>query len=140
MRLVCAAVIAGMLSVSARADDPEAIEYRQRIMKAMNEQAAILGQIAAGLAPDGDLLAHLDSFALMASTAARSYEVDAPGGDSKPEVWKNKADFLKRMNEFAQKTAQAAKFGHSEGPEQGLVTMLNAMDCKSCHDIYREKK
>ncbi len=138
--ILLVAALAGPSLAAADADDVDIIEYRQNIMKGLGAQSAILGQIVSGLAPSDQLMAHLDAMAILASTAAKSFEPNVEGGDSKLEVWSNWPDFSKRMNEFAQKTAEAAKMAHAKGPEAGLTTMLNAMNCKSCHEIYREEK
>ena len=44
------------------------------------------------------------------------------------------------MREFAEQTAAAAKLGHTSSPEEALSNMLDVMDCKGCHDTYREEK
>jgi len=121
----------------ARADDQNAIEYRQHLMESLNAQAAILGQIVSGAVPNDNVVEHLDILALLASTAKKSFEAKVPGGKSKPEVWSNWADFSKRMDEFATKTAEAAKIAHTQGGQAALSNMLDVLSCKSCHDKYR---
>ena len=124
----------------ARADDQDAIDYRQHVMESLNAQAAILGQIVSGAVPDDNLVQHLDILALLASTAKKSFEPKVPGGESKPEVWSNWADFSKRMDEFAKKTAEASKIAHTQGGQAALSNMLDVLSCKSCHDKYRTEK
>ena len=132
-----------VLLPGAQAADPageDVIEYRQRIMEAMNAQAVILGQIVSYAIPNDNLVAHLDTMALLASTALKSYEPKVQGGGAKPEVWTNWDDFSKRMQTFAEKTAEAAKISHTVDPEAALTNMLDVLDCKSCHDVYRTEK
>src|SRR5450432_2726909 len=105
---------------SAFADNSDAIDYRQHIMNTLSEQAGALGEILAGAVPDDNVIAHLDALALTASTALKAFEPKAPGGQAKPEVWTNWADFSKRMNEFAQNSAAMAKLAHEQGKEAGL--------------------
>lgn len=124
----------------AWADDKDVIEYRRHIMKSLNEQSAILGQIASGLAPADNVVAHLDTVALLASTALKAFEPKVPGGESKPAVWKDWKDFSERMQEFAQQTDAAAKLARTDGPEPALTNMLEAMSCRGCHKVYREEK
>jgi cytochrome c556 len=124
----------------ARADDQDVIEYRQHIMESLNAQAAILGQIVSGAVPDDNVVQHLDILALLASTSKKSFEPKVQGGDSKAEVWSNWADFSKRMDEFAKKTAEAAQIAHKQGPQAALSNMLDVLSCKSCHDKYRAEK
>jgi cytochrome c556 len=135
--LVASTMIVGSL---AHADDKDAIEYRQHIMKSLNAQAAILGQIVSGAVPDDNVAQHLDILALLASTAKKSFEPKVQGGESKPEVWSEWADFSKRMDEFSKKSAEAAKIAHTQGGQAALANMLDVLSCKSCHDKYRNEK
>jgi cytochrome c556 len=138
--LAASAVIACTIVGSAQADDEDAIEYREHIMNSLNAQAAMLGQIVSYAVPNDNLQAHLDAIALLASTALKAFEQKAPGGEAKPEVWSQWPDFSKRMREFAEKTAAAAKLGHSASPEEALSNMLDVMDCKGCHEVYRDEE
>lgn len=133
------ALLAGVASV-AHADDKDVIDYRQHIMKSLNAQSAILGQIVSGAVPEDNLVQHLDVLALLASTALKSFEPKVPGGDAKPEVWSDWPDFTKRMQEFAKKTAEASKIAHTQGGQAALSNMLDGLNCKSCHDHYRAEK
>lgn len=135
-----ALVATATLTPVAHADDKDVIEYREHIMNGLNAQSAILGQIISGAIPTDQLAGHLDTLALIASTAIRSFEPKVMGGEARPEVWSNWPDFSKRMNEFAQKTAQAAKLAQTEGPDAALTTMLDVMTCKACHEKYRDEK
>ena len=128
------------LPLVGHADDKDAIEYRQRIMKSLEQQTAALGQILSGAGPAENTLAHMETLALSASTAAKSFEAKVPGGAAKPEVWKNWADFSKRMKDFAEKSAEMAKVGREQGPEQAAMLVIDALPCKSCHDDYRDEK
>ncbi len=137
---VAAALLACTLVMPAQAGDEDVREYREHIMKSLNAQAAILGQIVSYAAPQDNLQAHLDTIALLASTALEAFEPKVPGGEAKPEVWAQWPDFSKRMREFAEKTAAAAKLGQTAAPEEALSIMLDSMDCKGCHEVYREEK
>ena len=139
-KIICGALIALQAAVSAAADTSDAIDYRQHIMNALSEQAGALGEILAGAEPDDTVIAHLDALALTASTALKAFEPKAPGGQAKPEVWSNWADFSGRMNEFAQSTAAMAKLAHEQGKEAGLAKVMDALSCKKCHDTYRREK
>jgi cytochrome c556 len=128
------------LTPLAHADEKDTIEYRQHIMKSLNAQSAILGQIVSGAIPEDNLVQHLDVLALLASTALQSFEPKVPGGEAKPEVWNDWADFSKRMQEFAKKTQDASKVAHTQGGQAALSNMLDVLSCKSCHDVYRAEK
>jgi cytochrome c556 len=136
-------IVAGVLALGAggaTADNTDVIDYRQHIMNTLNEQAGALGEILSGAIPDDNVIAHLDALSLTASTALKAFEPKVPGGQSKPEVWTNWADFSRRMNEFAQNTAAMAKLAHEQGKEAGLAKVMDALTCKKCHDTYRQEK
>jgi cytochrome c556 len=103
----------------ARADDKDVIEYREHIMNTLNEQAGALGEILSAAVP---------------------FTAKVPGGEAKPEVWSNWADFSKRMNEFARMTADMARTAHEQGKDAALANVVEALSCKSCHDTYRKEK
>jgi cytochrome c556 len=120
--------------------DKAVIEYRQHIMKTLNEQSGALGQILSTVVPDTNTQAHLQAIALAASLASKAFEPKVQGGEAKPDVWSNWPDFSKRMNEFAQKTAEMAKTAKEQGNEAALAMVVDALSCKACHDTYRLEK
>jgi cytochrome c556 len=77
--------------------------------------------------------------AVSAATAKDAFTAKVPGGRAKPDVWKNWADFSKRLDELAASTASLAKSANEAGV-QLTAAKLNALKCDGCHDIYREKK
>jgi cytochrome c556 len=134
------ALLALQVAGSSFADNNDAIDYRQHIMNTLNEQAGALGEILSGAVPDDNVISHLDALALTASTALKAFEPKVPGGEAKPEVWSNWADFSRRMTEFAQSSAAMAKLAHEQGKEAGLAKVMDALSCKKCHDTYRREK
>jgi cytochrome c556 len=123
------------------AADQDVVQFREAVMKTLNEQAAALGQIAAGAVPDDNLVTHMDELALAASTALKAFTPKVPGGEARPAVWANWADFSKRMSDFAQQTAAGAKITKDQGKDAALVQLINYADsCKGCHDMYRQEK
>ncbi len=137
--LCSCALLLATLPVSA--SDQDVIQFREAIMKTMNEQSAALGEIAAGSIPDDNLVAHMQVIALAASTALKAFEPKVPGGEAKPDVWANWADFSKRMMDFAQQTAAGAKIAKTQGKDAAMVQLINYADsCKGCHDMYRQNK
>ena len=72
--LAVAAAFSLLALSPARADDKDVVEYRQHLMKALGEQAAILGQIVSTAVPSDNVVAHLDALSLLASTALKAYE------------------------------------------------------------------
>jgi|WetSurMetagenome_2_1015567.scaffolds.fasta_scaffold06049_9 cytochrome c556 len=62
------------------------------------------------------------------------------GSESKPEIWKNFADFKNKMNSFqkeAKTLAEVAQTGNEVEIKAQFATTTKT--CKSCHDDYREK-
>jgi cytochrome c556 len=138
--LIAAVVVAGTSPAPAvGADDEDVIEYRRHIMNSLNEQAAMLGQIVSTAIPNDNVITHLDALALLASTALESFEAEVPGGKARPEVWSDWDDFSTRMNEFAEKTSEAARLAKENGKENALANILDVLSCKSCHDVYRDE-
>lgn len=134
------ALVAACLASTALAEEADVIETRQRIMSTLDAQAAIVGQIASGAAPDTDLAVHLEIIALTASTALKSFEPKVVGGEARSKVWSDWPDFSKRMTDFARSTRELAKIGKEKGKDAAMEKMVEAFTCKQCHDIYREEK
>ena len=121
-------------------DDKDVIDYRHHIMTTLDEQAGALGMIVSTQIPNDNLVAHLDTLALTAKQALKSFEQKVPGGESKPLVWEQWKDFSERMNTFAIKTAELAQTARTKGQDAVVADMVGALACKSCHEIYRDKK
>ena len=138
--LAAVALFCAVAPLSAGADGQDVIEYRQHIMNTLNAQAGALGMILSGAIPDDNAVAHLQALALTAKTALKAFEPKVQGGEAKPDVWTNWPDFSKRMNEFAQKSADVAKLAKEKGKEAAMANVLDALPCKSCHEIYRAEK
>ncbi len=125
---------------AARAEDKDVIEYRQHIMKTLQEQTAIIGEIVSSAVPADNLTNHAEAIALAAQMSLKSFEAKVPGGESKPDVWAKWPDFSKRMNDFAAATrlfADTAKKGASVSEMTSILTA--ALPCKECHDTYRQE-
>ena len=139
----CAVVTAMMMSalpMAARADDKDVIDYRQHIMKTLDEQTASLGMTVSTQIPPDNFVAHVEAIALIAKTALKSFEPKIAGGEAKPEVWAQWDDFSKRMNEFVVKSDALAKTAKTGGMPVVMEQMVDALTCKGCHDVYRNKK
>jgi cytochrome c556 len=124
----------------ALADDQDVIDYRQLIMKQLDAEATALGMIVSGQIPPDALSLEAKSIANGAQAALKAFEPKVAGGEAKPDVWAKWPDFQKRMQEFAKKSAEMAKV--SESGDVAAVTglMVEALPCKECHDVYRNKK
>jgi cytochrome c556 len=120
--------------------EADAVQYRRHIMSSMDEQSVALGQIITMDIPGTNLASHLEVIAVTAAGALNAFEPKVAGGDAKPEVWSNWVDFSKRMNDFAQKTAEAAKVAKEKGNDAALPGIVDALTCKNCHETYRKEK
>ena len=140
-RILAAPLLAlALLPLGSIADDQDVIDYRRHIMETLDAQVSALGMIMSGAIPDDNVVAHIDIIAQTAATALKAFEPKVEGGDSKPEVWSDWADFSARMNEFAGRTAAMAKTAHEQGKDEALLQAVDALSCKQCHDVYRVKR
>ena len=138
---VAATLAASAGSAQAPVDESEGIIFeRQLIMLQLEEDSETLGMIAAGLVPREQLPGTTRSIAKSAKNAIAVFEAVVPGGRSKPEVWSSREDFMKRMKDFAQKTDEMAKVGEKGDLNAVSEMMVDALPCKGCHNVYREKK
>lgn len=133
---VVAAVTTGPALAEAQSTDRDVLNYRRHLMITLNEQSAALGMVLSGTV-QGDAAAHLEAIALTASYATKAFAPRVLGGEARPEIWTKWADFSRRMDDFARKTAAAAKTARSSGPQN--VNVLDALACKACHDLYRDE-
>ncbi|MGE4061830.1 MAG: cytochrome c [Rhodospirillaceae bacterium] len=140
-RIVFSLAICGaFIPFTASADDKDAIEYRQHVMRSLDAQTAVLGMILSGAIPEDNLVSHLDTIALIAQSSLATFETKIPGGESDPKVWGQWADFSARMKAFAEGTAKVAKMAKEQGKDSIMSELASALTCKGCHDVYRVKK
>jgi len=141
-------VIAVILSTSVvtqafatiNASPENTIDYRHNIMKSMDAQANAIGQILALMVPETNLASHFEALLIATRQAKIAFKEHVEGGKAKPEVWKNWADFSARLDKMEAGALQAIALA-KQGAGTGGVgeAALDAMPCKSCHDIYKEK-
>lgn len=113
---------------------------RQNIMLQLDDDAELLGEIAAGLKPKDKLGEVTRSIAESAAASKAAFAQRVPGGRSKPEVWSNWADYSGRLDAFDKSAKELAALG-AQGDLNGVTNMLgSALPCKECHDLYREPK
>ena len=138
-----AAVVLAALAPITQAyayDDKDVIDYRQHVMKALDEQTAAFGMVVSTLVENDNAISHLETIALTAKTALKSFEPKVAGGESKPEVWAQWKDFSDRMNAFAVATEKLVQTARTQGQAAMMQDMVGALACKGCHDVYRNKK
>lgn len=127
--------------VAPTGDDAEAIIFeRQQIMQQLAKDSEVLGGIVAGTQPRDQLAKVTRALADGAKDSLGSFREKVPGGRSKPEVWSNDADFMKRMEDFARNSEAMAKAGQTGDMSGVTALMIDALPCKQCHDLYRGPK
>lgn len=136
-----AAIVALLMTVQgvALAEGQDAIDYRKHIMDTLQEQVSALGMIMSGTIPDDNAVAHMEIIAETAKLALKSFEPKVEGGDAKPEVWSNWADFSARMQDFVTKSAEMARVGREQSLDEAYTLAIDALNCKGCHDVYNSK-
>lgn len=143
LRLTKAALIAALPLVPLQAVQGQAEDHvlaRQLIMQQLDEEADTIGSIAAGVVPTSQMAQHARKVATLARESYEAFKPNVPGGGAKPEVWTNWADYSKRMEDFIANSEKMAKA--AEAGDQHAVTelLVDALPCKGCHDLYRNKK
>lgn len=124
----------------AKAEAEGIIFERQQIMMQLGKDADSLGKIVAGQLPAERLAPAAKAIAQGARESVEAFKQQVPGGQSRPEVWSNHADFAARMEKFATSAEAMAKAAETGNMTAVLGMMVEAMPCKECHDLYRERK
>lgn len=129
---------------SEQAMSPEEAEgiifERQNVMKQLEKDTELLGDILAGLAPADQLGPVTASIADSARTSQELFALKVPGGRAKEAVWTEHDVYMARMADFTKNTARLAELG-AAGDVPGVTgQLMTALPCKQCHDVYREKK
>ena len=147
-KIIALAAVAGAMSfaqahaAAAPAFDPkDAIEYRERTMRTLQEQTAIIGMMASMAVPDTNIKAVATTIALSAKMASKSFEQKAEGGEAKPDVWAKYPDFKSKMDAFVENSQKLADAANKGATLSELTELLvPALPCKDCHDLYRDEK
>lgn len=127
-------------AVDSKAESEGIIFERQQVMEQMGKDADVLGKIVAGQLPADRLAATAKAIAQGAHDSVDAFKQQVPGGHAKPEVWSNNADFSARMEKFATNADAMAKAAETGDMTAVMGMMVEALPCKECHDVYREKK
>jgi cytochrome c556 len=129
--LICA-------TLPSRADDQDVIDYRTHVMKTLDEQLGAVGLILENKVPADNFATHLQVLAVTATQAKKAFEPKVPGGNAKPEVWSNWADFSKRLDELVATTADLASAAQHDSVAVVGGKLKSTLKCKSCHETYRK--
>jgi cytochrome c556 len=138
--VACATLLSAttLLPAIARADDQDAIDYRQHVMKTLGDQMTLINQILQKKAPPDDLGTFTQVLAIAATTAKSAFMPDVAGGKSKPDVWTHWADFSKQLDALVASTDDLAKAVRAGGLT-AAASKVGALNCMSCHNTYMQK-
>ena len=124
------------MSAMAIGDDQDAIDYRVHVMKSLGEQLAAVDMILARKAPPDAFAVHVQVIARVAAQAKLAFEPKIAGGNSKPEVWSNWADFAKRLDAMVAASNDLAKAAKDANPSTVGPRIRASLDCEGCHKLY----
>lgn len=135
---VLAPAVASQEALSA--EEREGIIFeRQNVMKQLDRDAELLGDILAGLAPTDQLGPVTASIADSAKASEELFAMKVPGGRAKDTVWTEHEAYMARLADFTRNTKRLAALG-AAGDVPGVTgQLMTALPCKQCHDVYREK-
>jgi cytochrome c556 len=136
--LAVALPLAPLSVVHGQAEDP--VLRRQLIMQQVDEDAESLGMIAAGLEPKTKMLERARSVAKSARESYEAFKQNAPGGHAKPEIWSNWADYSAKMEAWVANADKMVKAAEANDLNGVTEVMVDALPCKGCHDVYRQRK
>jgi len=134
------ALCATICTTSVQADDQDVVDYRRHIMKTLGEQTAVLGMMIREEVPSEDFATHVRVLAVAATTARKAFEPNVAGGDAKPDVWAHWPDFSDRLDQLVAATEALAKTAQEGGMAAAAPKLQSALNCKSCHEVYRVPK
>jgi cytochrome c556 len=124
----------------------QAIENRKAVFTLIGNNFRPVGEILKGTATYesvdvGKLTARV---AFLTGLLPEAFPDISQTGDTqaKPEIWSSRADFDRRLSEFAQHAAALSQLaGQHSGNSDAFKAAARAVvqDCKGCHDSYRNK-
>jgi cytochrome c556 len=124
--------------VHGQAEDP--VMRRQLIMQQLEDDAETLGSIAARIEKPDKMAEVARRVATTAKESHESFKANVPGGAAKPEIWTNWADYNAKMEAFVANSEKMAKVAETGDVNAVTELLIDALPCKGCHDVYRQKK
>jgi len=144
--LSCAAMLGVAAGASAqpqfeKAED--AIKYRQSALALMGAHSGGLAPIMRGRVPfDAEQVkAEVAILESLAGLPWKAFGEGTEGGNAKPEVWKDSAEFqqaAKTLQENVAKLADAADTGDFDKIRAAYAD--TGASCKACHDSFRQRR
>ena len=126
----------------------QAVETRQAVLKLIGANFRPFGDIAKGAAPydAADAQKRLARLALLADYLKEVFPDQSNLGDpetkAKAEIWSNRADFDKKLNDFQAHVAALQQVNATDKTASDTFkSAIGAVagDCKGCHETYKAK-
>ncbi len=126
----------------------QAIAVRKAAFTLIANNFKPIGEVLQGKAPynQAEIVKRAERVAflslLLDGTFPEDSNVGAPETKSKPEIWKDKAEFDKYIKEFQQNSAALAQIAAKESTASDAfknAAKAVAEGCKGCHDSYKDK-
>ncbi|MGK4924058.1 c-type cytochrome [Bordetella hinzii] len=138
--LACAAV--AMPAAAQFAKPQDAVKYRQAALTVMAFHFSRMQPVVRGQAPydAAQIKANVDILKTLAALPWAGFGPGTEGGDAKPEVWSNAADFKDKQQRLVDNVGKL-----SAAADSGDLAKVRAAfgdvgaSCKACHDVYRKK-
>lgn len=142
-------MIGTSLALEGHAQTPsraeQLISYRQAMYTVLGTNFGVMGAVIQGKAPYDaqDFAQRADRVAYMGQMVEEGFPVESRSGaptKAKPEIWDEKADFDKLLDDMQAKTralSVAAKGGSLDQVKPAFLAAAQA--CKACHDRFKEK-
>ncbi|WP_159730846.1 cytochrome c [Methylosinus sp. Ce-a6] len=141
-----------LTSASAQAPGPSpakiAVESRRAEFTLIGNFFRWFGGVARGNAPydEAEAKKRAARIAFLADLLDESFpdisNVGEPDSKAKPEIWKEKAEFDKKLAKFKEDARVFADtIAKEKGATEGFKTAVANLgqDCKGCHDSYKAK-
>jgi cytochrome c556 len=146
MRTLAAALLFAAIALPAQAQvkPDDAIRYRQSAFQVLVWNWAPMGAMVRGRVPF-DAKAFTQGATRVQQISAMLLEGFPAGTEkgslqtaAKPEIWRNQADFQKKMKDFEAAVGQLVTVARS-GDEAAMKAQFakTSESCKACHDRYK---
>lgn len=141
LALACTTVAAAP-AIAQFAKPEDAVKYRQAALTVMASHFSRMQPVVRGQAPYDavQIKANVDILKTIATLPWTAFGPGTEGGDAKPEVWSNSADFKDKQQRYLDNVNKL-----SVAADSGDLAKVRAAfgdvgaSCKACHDVYRKK-
>ncbi len=145
LALATAALVLASTTATAHTDEKDPvkaqIQYRKAVFSLVGAHMSNMGAVMKGKADYNaeSISKSANVLAALAPVAGQGFELESlgHGSEAKAAIWKNKADFNKKMADFVTATAALAA---NAGTEKGFKANFGPVgkSCKGCHDDFKE--